>query len=104
VAGFGRIHWIEGRDLLFTADAAQLVKVEPEILTHMNEHHSAAIADYARGLLGLSGAGWLITGIDPEGVDLRRDGETARLDFAAPVLTPEAARAVLVELAGKARK
>jgi hypothetical protein len=104
VAGFGRIHWIEGRDLLFTADAAQLATAEPEILAHMNEHHSAAIADYARGLLGLSGADWRMTGIDPEGVDLRRDGETARLAFAAPVLTPEAARAVLVELAERARK
>jgi putative heme iron utilization protein len=45
-----------------------------------------------------------MTGIDPEGVDLQREGETARLDFAAPVLTPAAARAALVELAQKARK
>jgi hypothetical protein len=35
---------------------------------------------------------------------LRCRGETARLDFAAPALTPQAARAALVELAEKARK
>jgi heme iron utilization protein len=104
VAGFGRIHWIDGRDLLFTADAATLAAAEPEILTHMNEHHNDAIADYARGLLGRAGADWRMTGIDPEGADLQRDGETARLDFPAPVLTPDAARAALVELAQKARK
>ena len=45
-----------------------------------------------------------MTGIDPEGIDLRADGETARLDFAAPVLTPEAAQAALAELADQARK
>jgi heme iron utilization protein len=104
VAGFGRIHWIDGRDLLFTADAATLAAAEPEILTHMNEHHNDAIADYARGLLDRAGADWRMTGIDPEGADLQRDGETARLDFPAPVLTPDAARAALVELAQKARK
>jgi putative heme iron utilization protein len=104
VAGFGRIHWIEGRDLLFAADVADLAAAEPGILTHMNEHHADAVADYARGLLGRANADWRMTGIDPEGADLQRDGETVRLDFGAPVLTPETARAVLVELAQKARK
>jgi heme oxygenase (biliverdin-IX-beta and delta-forming) len=104
VAGFGRIHWIASRDLLFTADAAALAAAEPEILRHMNEHHADAIGDYARGLLGRAGADWRMTGIDPEGADLQRDGEAVRLDFAAPVLTPAAARAALAELAQKARK
>ena len=102
VAGFGRIHWIESRDLLFAADAAPLAVAEPEILGHMNEHHADAIAHYARGLLGRAGTGWRMTGIDPEGADLQRDGETARLDFPAPVLTPEAARLTLVKLANQA--
>jgi hypothetical protein len=104
VAGFGRIHWIESRDLLFTGDAAALAAAEPEILRHMNEHHADVVGDCARGLLGRAGADWRMTGIDPEGADLQCDGETARLDFAAPVLTPAAARAALVELAQNARK
>ena len=45
-----------------------------------------------------------LTGIDPEGIDLRREGEIARLDFAAPVLTPAMARRVLVALAETARE
>jgi hypothetical protein len=104
VAGFGRIHWIESRDLLFAADAAALAAAEPEILRHMNEHHADAIAHYASGLLGRAGADWRITGIDPEGADLLCDGETARLDFPAPVLTPEAARLTLVKLADRASR
>lgn len=104
VAGFGRIHWIVGRDLTFPGEVSALAAAEPEILLHMNEHHQEAIAGFAERLLSRTGAGWRMTGIDPEGIDLRRDREFARLEFAASVLTPEAARAALVQLAEKARK
>jgi putative heme iron utilization protein len=108
VAGFGRIEWINGSDFLFELDASALSAAEFEILRHMNEDHSDTIAHYACGLLGRTGTGWRMTGIDPEGIDLRGNGETARLDFAAsvpsPVLTPEAARAALVQLSGAARR
>lgn len=108
IAGFGRIDWIAGADLLFAPDAGTLAAAEPAILKHMNEDHSDAITQYAHRLLGRSGTGWRMTGIDPEGIDLRCDGETARVDFATPVavpvLNPEAARAALVQLAGVARQ
>jgi heme oxygenase (biliverdin-IX-beta and delta-forming) len=108
VAGFGRIDWIDGADFGFEFDAGALAAAESEILQHMNADHRDAIAHYARGLLGHSGAGWLMTGIDPEGIDLRCDGETARLNFTAPVvrpvLTPGAARAALLQLANAARR
>jgi putative heme iron utilization protein len=103
VAGFGRIEWINGGDFLFQPDAGALAAAETEILRHMNADHSDTIAHYARGLLGRTGTGWRMTGIDPEGIDLRCDGGTARLDFAAPVLTVEAARAALVQLSAAAR-
>jgi putative heme iron utilization protein len=45
-----------------------------------------------------------MTGIDPEGLDLRCGGEIARLDFAAPVLSPAAARRALVGLTQAARE
>ena len=108
VAGFGRIDWIDGADFLFTFDAGALAAAEFEILQHMNADHSDTIAHYARGLLGRSGTGWRMTGIDPEGIDLLCEGETARLDFTAPVvspvLTPGAANAALVQLAYAAHR
>jgi heme iron utilization protein len=108
VAGFGRIDWIDGSDFLFAGDVGMLAAAEPEILKHMNEDHGDAVAGYASRLLGRTGSGWRMTGIDPEGIDLRCGGETARLDFAAPisvpVLTPEAARGALVQLAEAARQ
>ena len=104
VAGFGRIAWIAPEDLRFAADAAGLAAAEGEIVAHMNGDHAGAVQDYARKLLGRAGEGWRMTGIDPEGLDLRRDAETARLDFAEPVLTPAAARRALAGLAARARQ
>lgn len=104
VAGFGRISWVAGSELLFARDCGALAAAEPEILDHMNRDHAEALALYARVLLGRRGGGWRMTGIDPDGVDLRRDGETARLQFPDAVLTPGAARAALAALAGKARR
>jgi len=107
VAGFGRIAWIEAADLCFAAEASALGVAEAEIVAHMNADHGDAIALYAERFLRRQGDGWRMTGIDPEGMDLRRSmeagGETARLDFAEPVLTPAAARRALVALARQAR-
>jgi putative heme iron utilization protein len=104
VAGFGRIAWIEAAGLRFAGDASPLAAAEPEIVDHMNNDHAEAIELYARHLLGRQTTGWQMTGIDPEGLDLRCGGETARLDFAAPVLSPTAARQTLVDLAQSARQ
>jgi len=104
VAGFGRITWIEGSALRFGEDASVLAAAAAEIVGHMNQEHADVVALCAERLLGLPGAGWRMTGIDPEGIDLARDGETGRLDFAKPVLTPAAARRALVALAEKARR
>jgi putative heme iron utilization protein len=87
---------------------AELAASEAEILAHMNADHADTIALFAERLLGISapGAGdraWRMTGIDPEGCDLRRGPEVARIDFATPVLDAEAARAELVRLAASAR-
>jgi putative heme iron utilization protein len=102
VAGFGRIHWIDGGDLAFAGDIGALAAREREILHELNEHHRDAIASCAQRLLGHSPAPWQAIGIDPEGLDLRGDRDVVRLEFPAPALTPEAVRAALAALAAKA--
>ena len=107
VAGFGRISWIEAPRLQ-VAPAPELTAAEADIVAHMNSDHADAVELYATRLLGRAGDGWRITGIDPEGLDLRRGDasaapETARLDFPEPVPTPAAARRVLASLAQQAR-
>jgi heme iron utilization protein len=104
VAGFGRIHWIEADALQPSADAAAaLAAAEPGILAHMNADHAGALDLYAQRLLGLAGEGWRLTGVDPDGADLRRDAAAARLEFAAPVADAEAVRREFIRLAALAR-
>lgn len=104
VAGFGRIHWIDRDDIrLGTAGLEALAEAEEEIVTHMNEDHADAVALYARSLLGRHDGPWRMTGIDPEGCDLRLDGEIARVDFGSTVGNAGAARQELVRLAQLAR-
>lgn len=103
VGGFGKIHWLERAALLAAPPPAGLAEAEEGIVAHMNEDHADAIQLYAQRLLKRAGDGWRMTGIDREGIDLRRAGETARLEFDAPLAAVEQARGVLVSLVAKAR-
>lgn len=98
VAGFGRIEWIAGEALLQGGDAAALAEAEPAILAEVNADPAAL-----RDLLPGAEEGWRASGIDPEGLDLRRDGETARFDFSEPAATPQAARRAVAALLAAAR-
>lgn len=102
VAGFGKIGWL-GSDELEAIPAAGLADAEPGIVSHMNEDHADSLQLYAGRLLGLGGADWRMTGIDPEGIDLRQGGQIARLAFDAPLAGAADARKALVSLVGKAR-
>jgi heme oxygenase (biliverdin-IX-beta and delta-forming) len=104
VAGFGRIEWIEASELLFAPDTQALAAAEPVILSQINDVYADAIAIYVQRVLGRGGSGWGMTGIDPEGVDLRCAGDAARLDFPDLALTPEAARAALARLVEEDRR
>ena len=105
VAGFGAIHWIAAPDLLFDTTAHEaLAAAESDIVSHMNDDHADAIQLYATKLLGLDSGDWKMTGVDPEGVDLRDGGRIARLSFENPVGDAEAARSILVRMVKAARQ
>jgi len=101
VAGFGKIQWFEN----FAIEAAPaLIDAETDIVAHMNADHADAVQLYAK-LAGESGDGWLMTGIDPEGADIRRPetGTAARVKFDKRVTDAETARVELVRLVKRAR-
>ena len=103
VGGFGKIRWYE-RDEVWGAEGAPgLAESEADIVAHMNEDHADAVQLYANKLLQRGGQDWKMTGIDAEGIDLRRAGEVARLDFEVPLAAADGARSVLVALVAKAR-
>ena len=103
VGGFGKIRWIAPGDLLAVPPLADLAGGEEGIVAHMNQDHAEAVQLYAAKLLGLPGAGWIMTGIDAEGIDLRLAGTVARLPFETPMSSAADARPLLVSLVARAR-
>lgn len=102
VAGFGRIAWLDAAKLA-PPSLPGLAEAEAGMLAHMNDDHADAVQLYARRLLGLEGEGWRLTGLDAEGLDLRRGGAVARLAFERPLAAMSEVRSTLVALAGRAR-
>ncbi|MDA0241043.1 MAG: DUF2470 domain-containing protein [Proteobacteria bacterium] len=104
VGGFARAHWLKGKDILSGKKAAAEIRdIEPGVLDHMNSDHREALTLYGQKLLGARGTHWTMTGIDPDGIDLRCGQTPHRLTFDNPLSGAAASRAVLVELATKAR-
>ena len=104
VAGFDVLDTLGGTELVLPrTDCEALIAAETGMIDHMNEDHRDAVAAYAAGLLGSNADGWRLVGLDPEGIDLGREGELARLDFDRTVTSPREARRALVELAERAR-
>jgi putative heme iron utilization protein len=104
VAGFGRIHWVDGAAVrLEWTLVRELAEREAEVVAHMNGDHAEAVQLYANRLLSRRGGEWRLTGLDPDGCDLCQGAETARLPFDNVVNDAEEARAELVRLARRAR-
>lgn len=104
IGGFARI--VDLPSAALAADiggAARLVEAEADIVAHMNEDYADALSLYATVIAKCSAGDWRMTGIDPEGIDLLHRSNSARVEFAAPVTTPDEARRALIALAQQAR-
>ncbi len=106
VGGFGRIFDLSGQQVLTdVSDAGTLLAAEEGAVAHMNDDHRATMMLYASALCGAAAADWRCSGLDPEGIDMRSDdGRVLRVDFPQRVVTPDALRRSLKELADHARR
>ncbi|HEX3342824.1 MAG TPA: DUF2470 domain-containing protein [Pseudolabrys sp.] len=104
VAGFGRIVDLKPQDVLTDiSDASALVESEADAIAHMNADHADACRLYAARLLGASDGDWRCVGIDPEGLELQKGRTALRLPFPQRVTGPGPLRALLKQLADRAR-
>lgn len=102
--GFARAADLKAADVLTdVSDAQDLVAAEEGAVAHMNDDHAEACRLYAVKLLGAEDGAWRCVGLDPDGLDLQCLGAVLRLPFPQRVTGPGALRAVLKELAAKAR-
>jgi putative heme iron utilization protein len=104
VAGFGRIDWLPAASIMLaSAASAPLLAQEQALVEQVNREDAAAVRRYAERLTGQPGDGWAVTGIDPEGCDLRRGAEVARLWFEEAAHDAARARSELLRLAREGR-
>jgi putative heme iron utilization protein len=104
VAGFGRIVDLSTQDILTdVSDAEPLLAAEAEAVAHMNADHAEACRLYATKLLGGPDGDWACVGVDPDGIELQQGRMALRLFFPQRVTGPGPLRAVLKDLAAKAR-
>ena len=104
VAGFGRIVDLAAKDVLTdVSGASALLEAEAGAIDHMNANHSDACRLYATKLLGGPDGDWACVGVDPDGIELQQGRMALRLFFPQHVTGPGPLRAVLKDLAEKAR-
>jgi putative heme iron utilization protein len=104
VAGFGRIVDLDRQDVLTDlSDAGAVVDAEADAIAHMNADHADTCRLYATRLLGAPDGDWRCVGVDPEGLELQNGRIALRLVFPRRVIAPGPLRAMLKDLADKAR-
>ena len=104
VGGFAKAAWLAAGDVLTALpEGYTLADAEPDIVAHMNDDHREALDIYANEIARRPGYGWRLTGIDRDGLNLRRAGETARVPFPEPVDDAAAAKEALIALVRDAR-
>jgi putative heme iron utilization protein len=99
--GFGKAYAMEAADLAPRVDWRALAEAEAGAVANMNTDHPDAVDHYAR-LCGGDGAGWTLTGVDPEGADLVKGDDIRRLEFMTAAADYGGLRAALVALARRA--
>ncbi|CAO3415831.1 hypothetical protein [Azospirillum doebereinerae] len=106
VAGFGRIHWLSRDGLGLPGVPLALAEAETDTLAVLNDAHAAALPLLVPLPPGATerGEGWTLTGLDPEGCDLRCGGYVARVDFDERTDDPESARLALAALVQRAAR
>lgn len=104
--GFGKAYALVASDLILAPGAAldEIAAAEEGAVNHMNEDHADAVDRIARHF-GKSGeaAGWLLTGIDADGIDLVAGDRALRIFFDEPLQGAPDIHRKLVEMARAAR-
>lgn len=99
--GFARAASFAGEALL--AEAGDLGAAERSAVAHMNADHTDALRLYATVLAKAGDGAWVVTGLDPDGLDLACGDRVARIAFDMPVHEAGVLRGALKALADRAR-
>ncbi|MEO3385071.1 DUF2470 domain-containing protein [Mesorhizobium sp. CAU 1741] len=104
--GFGKAYALTAQDLLTTSpNIDAIAAAEPGAVSHMNDDHLDAIANYAVHFGRQSeDAGWVMTGIDADGFDICLNDRVLRIFFDEPLADASDMHKRLVGMAIEARQ
>lgn len=104
--GFAKAYALNAEDFILNDEnlCAAFADAQDGVVEHMNEDHQTAIAHYAKTaapdvVANNNELPWLMTGIDPDGIDLKADDIILRIPFKDAPIKAEDIRAVLVKMA-----
>lgn len=102
--GFGKAYLLSRGDIILSGPVVDaLAESEQGAVDHMNDDHLDAVANYARHFARAEGGGWILTGIDLDGIDLAAGDESRRVFFPSQLTDAKDMRMALVEMAKEAR-
>ena len=81
IAGFGRIHWVEGQDMLRIADGEGVAASKAGAIEHMNQDHAESMVEMAKGLAGFTPASATMVDLDRTGIFVRTTAPERLLHF-----------------------
>ena len=106
VGGFAHVKWFQKNDII-CKKFSNFADSEQSIINHMNESHQDSVNSYVNKLIpnmSNSKKGWKITGIDPDGFDLRKKDKITRFCFEKEVNDAKKLRGTFVHLHKLANK
>lgn len=104
VGGFARAERIKAGELAPDPTALEAIAAaEAEIIQHVNDDHSDAVAAIAQGLLGGDPGDWRLVAVDVDGCDLSDGNRSVRLAFLTQVSDAGGVRAALIRAAREGR-
>jgi putative heme iron utilization protein len=103
--GFGKAYLLTRGDLILEGPVVEaLAESEQRAIDHMNDDHLDAVANYARYFAKADCGGWVMTGIDVDGIDIAAGDDARRVFFPTPLKDAQEMRMALVEMAKEARQ
>jgi len=103
--GFGKAYALTAADILVESPFnAELAGMEQGAVEHMNDDHWEAVSLYARHRANAPEGRWTLLGLDVEGMTIAAGDDVRRVAFPRPLDGPGQLRAMLVEMAGEARR
>lgn len=104
--GFGKAYALTSGELLTNGNAlTEIAAAEPGAVTHMNDDHRDAIANYAAYFAKMTDkADWIMTGIDADGFNIADGTRMLRIAFIPSLREAHDMHKRLVAMAIEARK